>query len=216
MTCIQLQRNLDDYIDGAVHDTERRALDQHVEGCSECRQAVAAERRLRGLLRDYRDVNMPTPDAQFYDRSLVRAAQAGATRQRKHWVLTGFGGALAAGLVIWMIAGPLMSGLQTGNDVPAPTIHEVTMALETPSTINLVFSSDEPLTDATLTVNLPAGIELQGFAGQQEITWMTSLVSGKNVLPLKLVATMPFGGELYATLRHEDDDRIFRVKVEVI
>ncbi len=67
-----------------------------------------------------------------------------------------------------------------------------------------------------MTVILPQGIEVEGFAGSREITWMTSLNAGKNVLPLTLIATSPQGGELLATLRHEGDDKTFRVKVTVI
>ena len=67
-----------------------------------------------------------------------------------------------------------------------------------------------------MTVALPAGIEIDGFAGQREITWMTSLKEGRNVLPLTLVATSSFGGELLATLQHADDNKVFRLQVSVI
>jgi hypothetical protein len=90
------------------------------------------------------------------------------------------------------------------------------MALEEAKTLNLVFSSAVALADATMTVMLPQGIEIEGFAGQQEITWMTSLKEGRNVLPLTLIATSSQGGEILATLRHEDDDRSFRLQVTII
>ncbi len=67
-----------------------------------------------------------------------------------------------------------------------------------------------------MTVRLPEGIEVDGFAGQREITWMTTLKEGRNILPLRLVATSSFGGELLATLQHEDDNKIFRLQVSVI
>jgi hypothetical protein len=35
-------------------------------------------------------------------------------------------------------------------------------------------------------------------------------------LPLTLIATSPVGGELLATLQHEDDNKIFRLQVTVI
>ena len=61
--------------------------------------------------------------------------------------------------------------------------------------MNLVFSSAEALDSATLTVTLPAGVELEGFPGQSEITWETSLAEGRNLLPLRLIAVAPAGGE---------------------
>ena len=89
------------------------------------------------------------------------------------------------------------------------------MALEEPRTVNLVFSSATELNDAVLTVNLPAGIEIEGFAGQREITWVTTLQAGKNILPLRLIATTPHGGELLARLEHDNRDRTFRIRVNV-
>jgi len=91
----------------------------------------------------------------------------------------------------------------------------VTMSLEEPRTINLVFASKEPLDTATLTVMLPQGVEMQGFPGQREVTWQTSLNAGKNLLPLKLIATSPVGGEVLATLEHDDRGRTFRLRVDV-
>ena len=126
--------------------------------------------------------------------------------------MTGFGGAVAAAMALWIVSGVFF----TAPDVDAPALPSVTMAMEEPRTLNLVFSSAEPLEDATMTVFLPAGVEIDGFAGQREITWMTSLKEGENILPLTLIATSPIGGELLATLRHEDDDKTFRLQVTVI
>ena len=113
---------------------------------------------------------------------------------------------------IWMIGGLFF----TTPDFPAAGVPAVTMVLEEPHTVKLVFASTSELIDATLTVMLPDGIEIAGFEGQREISWETSLTAGKNVLPLKLIATSPMGGEILATLRHNDDDRTFRLHVTVI
>jgi len=157
---------------------------------------------------------MPAADAAFYDQALVRATHEGSRRQRNKWMLTGFGAAIAATIAVWMIGGMLL------NDPQLPdaemTIPGVTMALAEPRTVNLVFASATALDSAILTVSLPDGIELDGFPGQREITWETSLNEGKNLLPLTLVALTPAGGELLARLEHEDRDRTFRLRVDVI
>ena len=57
--------------------------------------------------------------------------------------------------------------------------------------------------------------ELAGFPGQREVTWETSLVEGKNLLPLKLVALTPAGGEVLARLEHENRGRTFRLRVNI-
>ena len=170
------------------------------------------DRELAALLADYRDASVPSPDEDFYDRALARAVHEGHKRQRSRWVMTGFGGAAAAAMALWIVSGVFF----TTPDVETPALPSVTMAMAEPRTLNLVFSSAQPLEDATMTVTLPEGVEIDGFAGQREITWMTSLKQGENILPLTLIATSPIGGELLATLRHEDDDKTFRLRVTVI
>lgn len=167
---------------------------------------------LQKRLAEYGQATLPQPDVAFFDRALLRASSAGTRRQRNRWVLTGFGGAVAAIFVAWIVGGAYFVAPTLNN----PAMPSVTMALETPQTFNLVFSSASALPGATMTVTLPDGIELQGFAGQKEITWMTSLKEGRNILPLTLIATSPIGGELLATLQHEDSDKLFRLQVIVI
>jgi anti-sigma factor RsiW len=211
MTCKQLNANIDDYLDDGLSADERQALDAHLAGCGSCREIVAHENRLRDLLRDYGEATMPRADETFYDRSIAKAAREGGRRQRNRWIMTGFGGAIAAGLALWIVAGVFLSTPDVGETVPS-----VTMALEQPRTLNLVFSSGTALDDATMTVVLPEGVEIDGFAGQHEISWLTSLHEGRNVLPLTLIATAPVSGELLATLQHGDDSKTFRLKVTVI
>ena len=166
------------------------------------------DREIRELLKDY---PMPQAAAGFYDQALARATHEGSKRQRNRWLATGFGGAIAAGLALWMFGAMFL----TSPDVPQidAEIPGITIALEEPRTVNFVFSSAEALDAAMLTVSLPAGVELQGFPGQTEISWETSLTAGKNYLPLTLVAVMPAHGELLARLEHDDRDRTFRLRV---
>ena len=169
---------------------------------------------LRKLLKEYGDSSVTIPDTAFFDGALVAAARSGSKQQRKRSWLTGFGSAIAAGLAIWIVSTALIT---SPIDQPATSvIPTITMALEEPRTVNLVFSSARALDGATLTVSLPAGIEIAGFEGQQEITWLTSLSEGKNVLPLRLIGTMPTDGELLATLKHGDDDRTFRLRIKLV
>lgn len=168
------------------------------------------EQALQALLKDY-----PAPEAAegFYDQALARATHEGARRQRNRWILTGFGSAVAAGIALWFVAGFLL----TAPDLPSADaeIPGVTMTLEEPRTINLVFASATTLDSARLTVTLPEGVELAGFPGRREITWQTSLKEGKNLLPLELIAISSSGGEVLARLEHNDRERTFRLRVEV-
>jgi len=162
------------------------------------------------LLKDY---PMPEATAGFYDRALIRATHEGSRRQRNRWLVAGFSSAVAAGLVLWLVGGFFLTSPNLTE--PDASIPGIAMTLEEPRTINLVFASASALDSATLTVTLPEGIELAGFPGQREIAWQTSLVVGKNLLPLELIALTPAGGEVLARLEHENRDRTFRLRVDV-
>lgn len=166
------------------------------------------DRPLLDLLKDY---PMQEAHTGFYDQALVRATHEGSRRQRNRWLMTGFGSAVAAGLVLAFISAVFLDA----PTAPEADIPGVTMALAEPHTVNLVFSSNEALDHATLTVSLPDGVELVGFPGQREISWQTSLVVGKNLLPLKLIALTPTGGIVLARLEHGDRDRTFRLRIQI-
>ncbi len=176
-------------------------------------QNATTDRQDQEVLELLKDYPMPEADAGFYDQALVRATHEGSRRQRNKWMMTGFGAAIAATIAAWMIGGMLLNDPQLPT--PDAAIPGVSIALAEPRTVNLVFASATALDSATLTVSLPDGIELDGFPGQREITWETSLQEGKNLLPLTLVAVTPAGGELLARLEHEDRDRTFRLRVDV-
>jgi hypothetical protein len=166
---------------------------------------------LASLLKDYGEASAPRPATGFYKQALARAStEAGATGHGRWW--GALGGAVAAAALLWVVSTVFFRPPEP-MDAAVPS---VTMSVEMPQTINLVFSSATPLDNATMTVSLPDGIEIRGFAGQHEITWLTSLKEGRNVLPLTLVATTPAGGELLARLQHENNGKTFRLKVSVI
>jgi hypothetical protein len=168
------------------------------------------DQEIQALLKDY---PMPTASDAFFDQALVRATHEGTRRQRNRWLMTGFGSAVAAGLVFWMIG----SAWIMAPNLPAtePSAPGIVMTLAEPRTVNLVFASNEVLDGATLSLQLPVGLELAGFSGQREITWQTSLSEGRNLLPLRLVATAAVNGEVLAILTHGDRSQTFRLRVEV-
>lgn len=208
MSCKRILAHIDEYLDGDLADQTASALTTHVEGCPECSQHLARERALRAALRNY---PVSGPSEGFFERALETAARPSRPKTRR-WRL-GIGGALAAGLAVWLVTGLLM---KTPELPPSDGIPGLTIAMHETRTVNLVFSSAEELNDARLTVQLPPGIELEGFSGRQEVRWKTSLQKGKNVLPLKVIALGDEGGELIARLDHQTKHKTFRVRVTVM
>jgi hypothetical protein len=91
----------------------------------------------------------------------------------------------------------------------------VTLTIDEPRTINLVFDSRAALADVEFTVDLPPGIELADHAGQRRVMGRAKLTAGDNALPLTLVARSGRGGQLAARLRHGDDQKVFVVDLTV-
>lgn len=209
MNCDQFNKTLDDYLDGNVDD--QAAFDAHADSCGACAASRDAALTLKNELVELARRDAPA-DPAFVRAALARAPAPAATGRRRDW-LRGFGTALAACAALFAVF-LFVDGADETATVPAD-VPSIAMTLEQPRTVNLVFASATALEQATMTVSLPDGVALQGFEGQREVTWSTSLAAGRNVLPLTLIATTPAGGELLATLRHGADDKSFRVRLTI-
>ncbi len=172
------------------------------------RDMAHEDAELVALLKDY---PMQEAAPEFYDKALLRAASQSARRQRNRWLMTGFGGAIAAGIVAWIVGGVMLSA----PDASVPEIPGVAIALEETRQVDFVFASASPLANATLTIELPDGVELEGFPGQREVSWETSLDAGRNHLPLTLIATRAVDDAVVvARLEHENRSKTFRLRVD--
>ena len=212
MTCEKLTDKLDDYMDGELDASERSLLDEHIAGCESCADSVRRERRMRDVMGQYAKVSVPQRDDVWFDHALSQATVAGAKHEGRTAWFRGFASAAVIAVALWTIAGILSEEPLDTSPRPSPL---VTMALNTPQTVNLVFSSESEMKDATLRLQLPPGIRLVGFEDRRQIAWTTELRAGQNVLPLRLIATSRQGGVVLATLRHENEDRAFRLIVDV-
>ena len=85
------------------------------------------------------------------------------------------------------------------------------MTVGEPRRINLVFDSRRAIEDVELTVDLPAGVELDGQPGNRRVIGRTKLSAGHNVLPLAVVAREGDGGALAVRLRAGGDRKVFVV-----
>lgn len=222
MICELLNTQLDDYLDGELAPAVREELDGHLPHCEACRAVVARARQLQQALGAY-PVSGPTPD--FFDRALAIARasenrESGSSASAAPRWTTGRIGALAAGVAVFIVTGLLLQNPQLNGPNPAAgdtgAMAGVSMAMHETRTVNLVFSSAAELQDVSLTVDLPAGVELAGYMGLDHVRWSTRLQAGKNVLPLELVAIGGSGGELVARLQHEGEEKVFTVSVAVI
>jgi len=212
MACVTVRDQLDEYIDDMLPAADCDAIEAHVADCVSCQRLTARERELRELLQAFGESSVPVPNEQFFANALDNAVSEGGRQHRNRWLATAFAVGLIALIGIWItnavrVDTPLPPAL-TQNPVVSLTIGE-------PRVVNLVFSSATALTAASLTLQLPAGIEHMGFPGKRQVSWLTSLQSGRNLLPLTLVATADVAGEVVATLEHGSNVREFRLQINV-
>lgn len=91
----------------------------------------------------------------------------------------------------------------------------VTLTIDEPRTINLVFGVRSALANVELTVDLPPGIEVVTHPGERRVVSQAELAAGDNALPLTLVAREGQGGQLAARLRQGNERKVFVVDVSV-
>ena len=201
MNCVDFTARLDDFLDGRA---EERPMREHLAACVDCRRryqhALAVQSALRKL-------SPPEAHPAFVERAIARATRpsAEAAHPRRRAVV---GMALAASLVVGVALGAFF----VMRDAPVQT---VTLALERPETVRMVFDSAKPLQAATLSLELPENVELVGYAGRRELVWQTDLREGQNLLQLPLVAHGAVKDELLAKLSHGASAKTFRVRFEI-
>jgi len=211
MHCNQIKPQLDDYLDGLLAADAVAGIDRHVASCGSCDRLLQTTRSLQAALAQ---LPVERPGSGFFDRALAAATQqTQSTRPRaRRWTV----GAVAASLAVFALAALFVRDISVEQQAAPVGVAQVAMAVEETRTINLVFASADALEDVTLTVDLPAGIELASYPGQDEVRWTTRLQMGKNVLPLELIALSGSGGELIATLRRNDKEKVFKVNIAVV
>jgi len=203
MECRDFTPQLDDYLDGRLDAVRRQSIQEHLGRCPSCRRLHQHAAVLQAALRT---LYAPASRPGFVDEALGRASRAaGAARPPRHAVI---GFALAASLVLGVSLGVFLA------TPPAPA-QTVTLTLERPETVRLMFNSAKPLQAATLSLALPENVELLGYGNRRELAWQTNLREGGNLLKLALVAHGTVKGELVAGVSHGGSSKTFRLKIEI-
>ena len=202
MECRDITLQLDDLLDGRLDALQRKSVQEHLGRCPDClslhEHAVAVRAALREL-------SPPAPPPHFVDQVLSRATRTvGSANPRWRPVL---GMALAASLVLGVALGVFFA--------TQPSVHAVSLTLDRPETVRLMFTSAKPLKAATLSLALPENVELVGYGGRRELSWETDLHKGGNLMQLPLILRGATKDDLVANLSHGGSSKTFRLKIEV-
>lgn len=206
MHCQQAQSLFDDLLDGSLTLPAREALQRHVAECAGCR---AAQERARAVQRALRALPVEPPTSGFAARALrgARLAQPDGARRPRYGFAAGFASALAASLIVWLVAVPPQPPVAAGPSIA--------VVRDQAQTINLVVHVPQDMPNAILAVHLPEATELAGYPGERQLLWQTSLRRGENLLVLPVIVHGARAGELVATVTHGDQQKIFRLQLQV-
>jgi len=210
MNCDQCHENLDQFLDNELEAALLTEFQAHTEDCRDCTEVLRRKKDLRQALRS---MPLPAPEDGFLDSVVEHALVTTHRNEKRFWSSAGIGGAIAAGVIGWMV-------LSLPADLPQVTdptqLDTVTISLNVEKTIKLTFNSTRELQAATLSLQLPAGVEIVGYEGHASVRWTTTVNPGINILELPIVVRFGNGGAILARVEHEGRQQSFEFAVTVI
>lgn len=205
MNCKIVISQLDDYLDGYLKPGQLDQFESHLGSCESCHQAWQDELRYRQLLKEH---PLPGPSAGFEDRAFALLPRK-ESNHRSAFV-AGFGGAMAAGIMLFVAVALFFKPATTPDNIP-----NIQLTLNQSKKVNMVFNVPEAVAEATFTMQVPEHINIAGRQGLHKIEWKTALKKGKNLLSLPVVASYAKSAELVAKIRYGNKEKVFRMKLDI-
>ena len=214
MSCSTYRKNLRPWLRGELPEGESVAVQKHVASCYPCARIVENESIIYGALKELHKA--PEPSDDFESRVLAAATgRSTAMGRRRSFSFPVAGGAVAAALALGIALGVgLQSEPGSGRDmqtVEAPVDSDP--AVNNLQTVRFAFNAAEALDNVTLTVELPAHVEMADYPGHQKLSWNVSLEQGENIVKLPLNVLFPGEGELVASLDDGERKKTFRTRL---
>ena len=210
MNCDQYHENLDQFLDDELEAALLTEFQAHTQNCNDCTELLRRKKDLRQALKS---IPLPPPEEGFLESVVERALVRTHRNEKRFWSSAGIGGAIAAGVIGWMVF-TLPADLPQGTD--QFQLDTVTISLNVEKTIRLTFESTRELQVATLSLRLPAGVEVVGYEGRASVRWRTTVKPGTNILELPIVVRSGNGGAILARVEHEGKHQSFEFAVTVI
>ena len=208
MNCDRAKEYIDDSFDGYLSGNDEKAVTDHFMECSDCQTLFQQEKEFRHMLKS---LPVPPPSQGFSDKVFRKTIDTCRSQSRRRSWLSA-GGAVAAGLALWFMVGiPGNYSLQRPQqDVPMST-----MNLHASKTIKMIVNASRDMRNATVTVELPEHIEIEGFPGRRSVSWNTNLYKGKNLLALPIVAKTTGRDQIITRIEHESKSKLLKMDMLV-
>jgi anti-sigma factor RsiW len=209
MNCDQFQENLDPFLDEEIEEALLGQFQAHAPSCDVCADVLSRKKDLRQALKS---MPVPPPADGFLDTVIEQTLVRTHRNEAWFWSSAGAGGAVAAGVIAWLM---LALPADLPRDADQALLDTVTITLNIEKTIKVSFESVRELQAATLSVQLPPGVEVVGYDGRDSISWTTTIKPGTNILELPIIVRFGNGGLIVARLEHEGKKKSFEFDVAV-
>ena len=208
MNCEIVSENMPGIVAGELASELLADCEKHIRQCSGCREELRGAESL-SLLKGRDGGITPAGLLDGIKHELVKP-RATLRGRRGFWLGTGFGGAIAASLLVLALTfgsfGPMADR--------SPAVAEFTIALNEPRNMDIAIETDRALAGASISILLSGGVELDGYGGRRELSWTTDLVAGVNRLSLPILAVNSAGGQMVVRLDHPDSEQMFVVQLK--
>lgn len=221
MTCDNFRLLWTEWHEGYLSELGAMRLHWHMEACPSCRNY---DRQMLALVNGLN--TLPEPEPLTEEAAARLLTHARTEHLQKH------GGsfqtwALAASLVVAFIGGGLFWSHMSSRalQIPVASLPEivapVTLSLNRIQTVRLVLEANRDISQVTFTIDLPNGVEIAGYPGQQRLRWEGHLDKGRNGLALPLIARSSgaaFSGEtsfLTAQIEYDNGQQALKVPLDV-
>lgn len=214
MTCEQTIEQLADFAAGELGTLGQHQLATHLGECEQCQQAAYAHK----VLREVGNLPNPEPSADLFARVMSNATDAtrhsgavsGNKTSQHFWWGAGVGGAIAASVMAFLLV--------LNTDSPPQVDHSLQAAFSVSSsqaqTLYLAIDLPESLPGATISLALSGDVILDGYGGEQALSWRADLDKGVNKLSIPVLATGTQGGKLLVRVLHGDKQKMLSVDID--
>lgn len=196
MNCERFRGNWTDWHEGWLAE-ESAAMAGHRDACVAC---ARYDRQMRRLVEELATLPLPATEA-------VPTRTGARIVSRPRWL------ALAATLIVGIALGLVLGG---GNGRDTTIVAEpVDLGDATERHIAIAVESPRAFDRVEFVIELPEGVELDGFPGQRSVRWEGRLAEGRSRLKLPLrIAPDAEGGQLVTRILHPDGERRLVVPLE--
>ncbi len=205
----RIEQLCDSYLDGDMTPEEAAGFERQLSTSGQAVDVLNRERRRRELLRG---LPVAAMSADFAERALGVARRRHRARYARN---ASIGLAASLVLAVLVVLRPGGSGLEQPQQQLAAKVPTVVISMGQPEVIRLRIRSNQNVQNVKFDVQLPEHLRFASASGERSVQWSGGLKQGVNVLDLPVVGQAAAGGQIVARVEAGQDEREFRLAVEV-